>query len=407
MPIWLLPNGLLLGIWMVLLFFLASIVDIASLPLRQHLELKRILPSSFYLGEKIIIAIEIFNASRYMQHGLLCDDIPEALGGETKMLTWSILAKHSCRLEWAACPQKRGQASFGLTLWRANGLLGLWHKDVVVDLTQEVALFPAKLLPLQKQFQGLGRNVNNGRIINSGQRAEIDFLRPMYEGEEWRSVDWKQSANKNRWIVREYKEGISCQISLFIDCGRAMGEIIGAKSRLDHSINASLQICRAAEKNGDEIALTAFSNHIHMNLPLVNRGQFCKALKSLYGIGASEGESDYWKVFGQALHQLKKRSLIILFSDILDSCASNGISYQLCLAAQRHKVICCMLKDPALNLEAINDDLHRSTAAKFMSIERAVAIAKMRQGGVSVIEIEESHFHTSILQHYIETRGKV
>lgn len=407
MPLWILPYGIVWGLLGLLLFFLATLADVVTLPRKRDLVLKRILPKAFYSNEKVTIALEIANLSYRKEHFQLCDDIPPELECENQPLEMNLASHRTVRLDWSVLPKKRGRALFGRTLWRALGRIGLWQREVVVDLTQEIPIFPAKLPSPPRQLSGIGNNDRVGKQLSGQNPGEVDFLRRMRDGEGWKYVDWKQSAAKNEWIVREQKDSIACHIGLFIDCGRRMADLIGTKSRLDYVVDACLQICRGAEKFGDTIALTAFSNSIQVDLPAVHRGQYQGTLRALHDLKTSSGETDYWKVFGKALHRLKKRSLVILFSDLMDSCASKGITYQLSLAAQRHQVVCCLLKDPTLAETAKTENIHRSTAAKYYCVERALAIAKMREHGVVTLELEPKFFHTRVWQHYIEQREKV
>lgn len=407
MPLWLFPLGIIWGLLALLLFFVATFMDIASLPRKRDLVLKRVLPKVFYCNEKAVIALEVSNQSQWKGSFQLSDDIPLELKAENLPLDLNLAPGQCVRLEWTVQPENRGRAVFGVTLWRALGRIGLWQKEAIVDLKQEIPLFPAKLPPPQRQMKGFENTGRVGRQLSVRNPGEVDFLRRMQDGEGWRHVDWKQSAARDQWIVREQRDSTSCQIGLFIDCGRRMAEWIGTKSRLDYVVNACLQICQGAEKFGDTIALTAFSNSIEVEVPPMHRGQYQRTLQALHGITTSSMESDYWKVFGKALHKLKKRSLVILFCDLMDSCASKGVTYQLSLAAQRHQVVCCLLKDPTLADAAKDENIHRSTAAKYYSVERALAIAKMRARGVITLEIEPEFFHTRVWQHYIELREKV
>jgi uncharacterized protein (DUF58 family) len=404
-PLWLIPMGTLLGFWGLLFLFLVALLDVFTLPRRRDLALIRRLPQAFYVGERTTVAIEVTNVSRSFISSQLCDDIPKSLGYSSDLQTLHLEPKQCCRLEWSILPERRGKAVFGLTIWRTSGLLGLWHKEVKVDLSQEIAIYPKLQQSSKARILAMAAQNYTGKRQAIQSQGEIDHLRAMHEGDEWRHVDWKYSARKNRWIIREHREESSCPVALFLDCGRTMGEPVGQCSRLDHAINASLQLYRIAQNNSGTFSLTAFSDRVETQVTLSPRGPFQRALHAVHALQPRAVESDYWKVFGQALSSIKKRSLIVLFSDILDANASKGMISQLCSAAQKHVVLCCMLKD-ASQVAALTDaDPYKRAAAQYLSVNRAVALSKMRQQGVITVEVEPEHFQVRVLQKYLELLG--
>ena len=59
-------------------------------------------------------------------------------------------------------------------------------------------------------------------------------------------------------------------------------------------------------------------------------------------------ETDYWQVVGQVMDRLKRRSLLIMMTDVLDSASSSGLMINLARAASRHLVLCVVLTEPRI-----------------------------------------------------------
>ena len=116
------------------------------------------------------------------------------------------------------------------------------------------------------------------------------------------------------------------QLAVLLDAGRLMAETIGEYSRLEHAINATVMLSYVAQRRGDALAVAAFSNQLESFLPPVRGPALLgRVLESLYAVEARPVESDYWQVIARLMAQLRRRSLVILLTDVLDAYGERGI----------------------------------------------------------------------------------
>ena len=160
----------------------------------------------------------------------------------------------------------------------------------------------------------------------AAENGEFDSLRPYIPGEDLRNIEWKVTARRGEMISRSWVEDLHRHIFLLIDCGRRMAEPLGQYSRLDHALKAAIQLCHAAVEQNDSISLMSFSDRIDATLPETEKQDILpRILETVYKLKPKTVESDYWQVFGQAMLRMEKRSLVILFSDLLDMSDSSGM----------------------------------------------------------------------------------
>src|SRR5699024_8991227 len=102
-----------------------------------------------------------------------------------------------------------------------------------------------------------------------------------------------------------------------LDCGRMMGGELDEGSRHEKTIEASITVAAAALKSGDYVGVLAFSSDIKVFVPPEKGMEHLqRILQSIYHLQADAKESNYAGVMGYLQTVQKKRSLILLFSDI-------------------------------------------------------------------------------------------
>jgi uncharacterized protein (DUF58 family) len=189
-----------------------------------------------------------------------------------------------------------------------------------------------------------------------------------------------------------------------------MAGTIGKYAKLEHAMNAAVMLSYVAEKRGDALAVASFSNQIESFLP-TSRGPSLvpRVLESLYPVQVRPVESDYWQVIAEAMHLLRRRSLVILLTDVLDASASNGLINNLARAAARHLVLCVVLSEP--KIRAIADQIPQTVAQTYQMAaaadvrrRRRLALEQMRARGIFVLDTDPDHLSIHLVKRYLEIR---
>ncbi len=386
-PIWLI-SPYLAALCLMVIFALFAIDAIQVH--REKLSVKRVLPHHFCVNQSAEIKWEISKGE-----GLLRDRLP---GQE-----FCVEVKGNVVLE-SYLPTERGLFTLEGPTLTLKGSLGLIYYDYFSDQTEEIKVYP------HGSFFGGSLSAPLDHLVSEQQKqskirhmgGEFESLRPYFLGEDLRNVEWKISAKKGEMICKNREMEIEQNIVLLVDCGRRSGEVIQKRSLLDYNLNAIVQLCRLKQ---DHYSLFAFSNKIEASL---KKAAIQKTLETIYQLESKHVESDYWQVMEEILPKLKKRSLVILFSNVLDRAGNLALMSNLTKASKKHLVLCVVMKDPKLQEAALNGETpYEQAAACHLILEKEKAISQMREKGIHVLEASPKQYVTQVIQSYLSIREKV
>jgi uncharacterized protein (DUF58 family) len=106
---------------------------------------------------------------------------------------------------------------------------------------------------------------------------------------------------------------------------------------------------------------------------------------------------------------LRRRSLLILLTDVLDASASAGLINNLSRAAEKHLVLCVILSEPQLgelahSIPVTVEESYRKAAACDQLRRRRLALENMRSRGILVLETSPAHLSIHLVKRYLEIR---
>ena len=157
-----------------------------------------------------------------------------------------------------------------------------------------------------------------------GRGSMFESLRDYVPGDDPVDVAWKATARHDRLITRNYESERSQNVLVMLDCGRLMVPQVDRLSRLDYGINATLLLSYVAMKQGDYIGLLAFSDQLETYIPPVKgRAALGRMNKALYRLEPRLRESNYEQICKFLSLRHRKRSLIVILTDVIDKEASS------------------------------------------------------------------------------------
>lgn len=250
-----------------------------------------------------------------------------------------------------------------------------------------------------------GERVRRGRRNQAG--TEFESLRNYVRGDEVRHIDWKASARRGELVVRRFQVERGQQIAVVVDCGRNMRGLVDGLPRLERALECAVLLGRVAERQGDAVSLTAFSNRVEVELPSV-RGRMAvpKLMDSLRDVPERGFESDYFGVFGRVLGKLRRRSLIVVLTDLSDLDSGRGLVENMLRAARRHVVLAVIVEDPRLHAAAASGTGPERAAASLELAERHEALAFLRARGAYTVSAQPSTLGLDMLARYTAVRAR-
>jgi uncharacterized protein (DUF58 family) len=154
-------------------------------------------------------------------------------------------------------------------------------------------------------------------------------------GEPTRHIDWKLFARTDKLFVKRYEEetNLRCQIVIddsssmnfpSVDSPKKRGEQ-GDLNKLFFSVHAAAALCYLLKKQRDAVGLTIFSDKVELHTQAKsNHAHQRMIFAQLEKLLEPSDKNAHKKTFAtEALHEIAesihKRSLVIIFSDMLES----------------------------------------------------------------------------------------
>lgn len=388
----------------------AALIDCMRFPRACRLAAKRIFPKHFVLGKEQKIAIIIENKSKKRLTGVICERFPALFSPSFIAQSIELPPGGGAEISCQVVPHERGEFFLEETALSLSGFFV--QKTFLFSERDRVKVYPQYGLSKEMMALKFGeKNVESTmRLAEGAEQGEFDSLRPYIPGEELRNIDWKVTARRGELIAKKWTEDLHRHIIILIDGGRRMAESLGEYSRFDYALQAAIQLCHAAVEQGDSLSMISFSDGIDALMPETEKAEILpRMLETVYKLKPKVVESDYWQVFGQALLRLKKRSLLILFSDLLDMSDSAGMLSNLSKASQEHLVLCVILKNQQLEetanaSPASEREWYIKGAACHMCLEKQKVLEQMKQMGVEAVEADACQFSLRVVESYLRLR---
>ncbi|MBI5650822.1 MAG: DUF58 domain-containing protein [Chloroflexi bacterium] len=396
-------------------------------PAPKEFDLARINDSRLSLGAENLVVIRVTNRSRRAARVIVRDEFPaQFIADQLVLREQKIAPRATGEFRYHIRPPRRGDYRFGDLNLRWRGILGLIVRQARFPAGAPVKVYP-NLLDIRK-YELL---VRKGQLAEMGLRqtrwlgsgTQFERLREYQFDDEFRRIDWKATARRGKPITREFETERSQNIIALLDVGRLMRAPVGGPSassghsleKVDYAVNAALMLSYVAGLRGDKVGLLAFADNVtHYLPPKAGKGQFYRMLATLYAIESQPVEADYTRAFAYLRAKHKKRSLIILFTDLASGLAAKTLVAQIAPLWPRHLPLLVALNDPAVVAIARvmpNDSpsVYERMVAEQLLDERAVTLESLRRRGILTLDVPANQLTIAVVNKYLElkARGKL
>jgi uncharacterized protein (DUF58 family) len=334
------------------------------------------------------------------------------------LLAIPLQGRNRIRTEIPLLPRRRGTVPL-TTLWLRwvgpYGLVRIQMKralDVKLKVVPNIRAVRAAAIALMRQDSSFG--IKDQRQLGDG--SEFDALRDYQPGFDRRAIDWKHSARHRRLVCKEFRSERNHQIILALDTGHLMREPIGGIPRLDHAINAALLLSYASLKGGDRVGLYGFDARVRLQAtPVGGVDRFPRLQRMTAELDYAAEETNFTLGLTLLAQQLQRRSLIVLFTDFVDTVTAELMVENLGRLSGRHLVLFVTLQDPELKalVEAAPDSIPgsmdavaRSVVADELRKERLVVFERLRRLGVQCLEAPYNRVGTDLINRYLAIKQR-
>lgn len=311
-------------------------------------------------------------------------------------------------------PERRGQAVFSEAVVRWQGPLGLIWRQTREKLAV-AAPIGADIRRIEDEaVRMFSRDAMHGAKVqlDLGEGAEFHALSEFHSGMDRRTVDWKQSARHQTLLAKEFRTERNHQIVMALDCGRVMSEPVHGAPRIDRAIHGALILAYAALRSGDRAGLFAFDDRPRLSTgALSSIAGFPLLVRQAAAIDYGTAETNYALGLTTLSSSLKRRSLVVIFTEFADSTAAELMIETAGRLIKRHLVLFVVMHDD--ELEALvtaapdtPDDVARAVVAASLLRERDLVLARLRRLGAHIVETPADRIGPAVLNVYLDLKRR-
>jgi uncharacterized protein (DUF58 family) len=411
----LVPGSLLVRLAVVdgVLLALAA-ADWVAAPRRGDLEITRTLPRVATLGSTAEVAWRVANHTGRAISVAVADELAPSLGAGDRRFSGRVPPGGVLTASTTMTPRRRGRFEPRQLVWRAEGPLGLPARQVRVDRPATLRVYPRFRSREEAELR-----IDRARILEVGLRSakgrgggtEFDQLREYTVDDEFRRIDWSATARTGRPIVRSYRAERNQNVVILFDNGRVMAGRVDGVPRAEFAMDAALLVTTVATRLGDRCGLLAFDREVlGVVQPGHGPGQVGRVTDALHELEPALVESDYASAFRQTVARFRRRSLIVLLTDLVEQAVGESLLPALPVLTRSHLLVVAAVQDPQVRqwADRAPDDAesaYRQASAARTLRSRARSAARLRAAGAVVIDAPPDRMAGELGDAYLDLKA--
>jgi len=406
---WAVALAWLLGVGMLIA------ADLRATPRSGEVEVTRELPERLSIGVPNPVTLRVTNRSRFVANLRIRETPPAGFSGERAIGPVELPAREEREFALAFTPPARGSYRFGDVGVRAIGPLGLGGRQLAIPRADECRVYPD--ITAVRRYALLARR---GALLDTGIKAiryagvgtEFESLREYRAGDGYRDIDWKATARRGAPIIRRFEAERSQTIVIAIDTGRLMTPIVDGLSKLDRAINAALLLSYLAVESGDLVGLLVFGRDVVRYLPpKKGHRQFLAILEALHAVEGVVEEPDYGRALSYLAARLSKRSLLVLFTDLLGTEPSKRLLAVLGGLSPRHLPLVLTQRNRVIEARTragvhTESDAFASAVAEGVVRDKAEALRTLTTRGAMALDVDPGQLSVVAVNRYLEVKAR-
>lgn len=397
------------------------VVDAALAASTRALRYTRTPDCSARLAQPVTIGLQVHNGGSRRFRGQIRDAWPPSACAEPRTHAVNIAAGQAHPLETRLRPVRRGDQRAAAVTARSIGPLGLAGRQGSRPVPGQVRVLPPflsrKHLPSRlaklREIDGLLPT------LIRGQGTEFDSLREYVVGDDVRSIDWRASARRADVVVRTWRPERDRRVVIALDTGRTAAGRVGVDPtasdpagwpRLDWAMDAALLLAALASRAGDHVDFLAHDRVSRAGVFGASRTELLAQLvDAMAPLQPALVESDWRAMVATILRRTRRRSLVVLLTDLNATALDEGLLPVLPQLSAKHHVMIAAVGDPRVDQMAAGRSdpaaVYDAAAAERSRNDRGAIATRLRRGGVEVVDAPPTEIAPALADRYLAMKA--
>lgn len=407
---------LLVLIYDVALIIIALIDYFVSRKLPEELFLTREFSKRFAIGDETEVKLHIENQSPRDFSLIIKDEFPPELNlSESRQAKLTVEAQTMKDFIYGLTPPRRGKYEFGKTAVRFLSRFGFVWCQTDLGKAESVKVYPNMRRAREMELKALGAHsflAVQRKAVLRGEGREFESMRDYVRGDELRHISWTTTARRGKLTTRQYQIERDQTIIIALDAGRLMTGRIGDETKFDTAIHAALALMSAAARGGDNCGLMVFGRKVKKYLPPKKGiGHIDAVLETLHDLEPELIEPSYSRAFQHIAANSKKRSFVVILTDLVDKESSKELINSLKLLRPRHLPLVVTIGDRDLNATVSQipkelKDVFTQSAAEEIIYGRESALRLVESIGGLALDVTTQTLAPKLLETYLRVKER-
>lgn len=393
-----------------------AFVDARASRLPEGLEILREFGGRFHIGAETEVRVRVNNNTPRRFRLKVKDEYPPELTLlSPREAALDVGPQESQALAYELKPTRRGRFEFGLVAVRSRSRLGLVWRETRAGEPSTIKVYPNVRRAREAELKALGARslvAAQRRAAWRGEGRDFESLREYVAGDELRHVSWSATARRGKLTTRQYQIERDQTVLVALDAGRLMTARVEDESKFDTAIHAALALMSAARRAGDHAGLVVFGRRVKAFVPpSKGREQTEAVLEALHAIEPELIEPSYTRAFQFVAANCKRRSLVVLLTDLVDEEGSRELITSLRILRPRHLPLVVTIADRDLRAsvrdapETLSGLFNQSVAEEIM-FQRESALRLVEAQGGLALDVTTAALVPTLLETYIRVKER-
>jgi uncharacterized protein (DUF58 family) len=186
------------------------------------------------------------------------------------------------------------------------------------ELSKLASLSVRARVVVEGAFAGVHHNRHAGSSIEFAEHKEYA------PGDDVRHLDWKALGRVDRYYIKRFEDESEMRTYLLLDASASMGYRRRGVSKLEYGATLCAALAYLLGQQGDPAGLLLFDERTRHFLPPRTRPGAVRDLLALLEAAFAAGRTEPARALAEIGEIAERRSLILLFTDLLDAPADLG-----------------------------------------------------------------------------------